>query len=125
MIKCWVLLITLLFLHHLIVIIRHILSRVTIQHHRVMNASILVSLHNINITVFTTMTMHVQPVHLCVKVATILHNVRTVLMDTHSLIMVHVYSTVHITLPLLFMFHYFVAVKLLVVIRVQNMDINV
>ena len=75
-----------------------------------MNASIHVCLHNINITVFIMKIMHVQHVPLCVKVAMILHTAKVVLMDMCSLVMVHVYSTVHITLALLYTFHYFVTV---------------
>lgn len=89
-----------------------------------MNASILVILHNINITVFIIKIMHVQAVHLCVKVAMILHIAKAVLMDMCSLVMVHAYSTVHITLALLSTFHYFVTVYLLVVILARSMETN-
>lgn len=109
----------------MIVAIRPILFKVTIHHHQVTNASIHVYLRNINITVLIMKIIPVQPVLLYVRVVMILHNVKVVLMDMSFLAMVHVYSTVHIISPLLYMFLYFVTVKLLVVIPAQHMGINV
>jgi len=109
----------------MIVAIRPILFKVTIHHHQVTNASIHVYLRNINITVLIMKIIPVQPVLLYVRVVMILRNVKVVLMDMSFLTMVHAYSTVHIISPLLYMFLYFVTVKLLVVILVRSMETNV